>query len=253
MTSKTCTKCGEVKSYEEMSKDRNKNDGMGSKCKKCKSQAFKKYREKNPEKVKESQEKYREKNPEVYSEYREKNREVIREKFKEYYYENREERLQESRDWHHQNKGKVSKRKKQWRVENRDRIYDYRNTYRRERRKKDELFRLKQLMRSRIGTALRAKGYSKNSRTHEILGCSYKHLKEHLENNPYGFTVDDPEVDVDHTIPLSTATTEKELLELCHYTNLQLLPSEYNRDVKKDKPFDLEDFDNWLIEKVRGE
>ncbi|MBB1503485.1 HNH endonuclease [Candidatus Saccharibacteria bacterium] len=33
---------------------------------------------------------------------------------------------------------------------------------------------------------------------------------------------------IDHIIPLATATTENEVLKLCHYKNLQLLTAEDN-------------------------
>ena len=39
--------------------------------------------------------------------------------------------------------------------------------------------------------------------------------------------------DIDHIIPISLATTEEELIKLCHYTNLQPLCSKVNRDIKK--------------------
>jgi hypothetical protein len=41
--------------------------------------------------------------------------------------------------------------------------------------------------------------------------------------------------DIDHIIPLASATTEEELIRLNHYTNLQPLCSKINRDIKKDK------------------
>ena len=40
--------------------------------------------------------------------------------------------------------------------------------------------------------------------------------------------------DIDHIIPLSSAKNEKELLELCEFTNLQPLCSYTNRWVKSD-------------------
>ena len=40
--------------------------------------------------------------------------------------------------------------------------------------------------------------------------------------------------DIDHIIPLASATTEKELLKLNHFTNLQPLCSKINRDIKRD-------------------
>lgn len=41
--------------------------------------------------------------------------------------------------------------------------------------------------------------------------------------------------DIDHIVPLSTATTEEDLIRLNHYTNLQPLCSKVNRDIKRDK------------------
>ena len=40
--------------------------------------------------------------------------------------------------------------------------------------------------------------------------------------------------DLDHIIPLSSATTEEEIIKLNHYTNLQPLCSRVNRDIKRD-------------------
>lgn len=42
-------------------------------------------------------------------------------------------------------------------------------------------------------------------------------------------------LDIDHIIPISTATTESDLFKLNHYTNLQLLYYKDNRFVKSDK------------------
>jgi hypothetical protein len=39
--------------------------------------------------------------------------------------------------------------------------------------------------------------------------------------------------DIDHIAPLSSAITEKELLRLFHYTNLQPVCSKFNRDIKR--------------------
>ena len=41
--------------------------------------------------------------------------------------------------------------------------------------------------------------------------------------------------DIDHKIPLSSATTEDDVIKLNHFTNLQPLCSKINRDIKKDK------------------
>ena len=41
--------------------------------------------------------------------------------------------------------------------------------------------------------------------------------------------------DIDHIKPISSASTEQEVITLNHYTNLQPLCSKVNRDVKKNK------------------
>ena len=41
--------------------------------------------------------------------------------------------------------------------------------------------------------------------------------------------------DIDHIIPICSATSEEEVIKLNHYTNLQPLCSKVNRDIKKDK------------------
>ena len=40
--------------------------------------------------------------------------------------------------------------------------------------------------------------------------------------------------DLDHIIPLSSAKSEEEVIQLNHYTNLQPLCSKVNRFIKKD-------------------
>jgi hypothetical protein len=41
--------------------------------------------------------------------------------------------------------------------------------------------------------------------------------------------------DIDHIIPLASAINEQEVLKLNHYTNLQPLDSNINRNIKRDK------------------
>lgn len=88
--------------------------------------------------------------------------------------------------------------------------------------------------------------FTKKSKTYKILGCSWEFFKQHLENNPYGFTINQSNIDLDHIVPLSSAKTEEDVLKINHYKNFQLLPSVYNRNIKKAKPFNRKHFENWL-------
>ena len=108
-----------------------------------------------------------------------------------------------------------------------------RNLRKRERFKTDKLYKLKENIKTLIGNSIRRKGFKKNSKTNKILGCTYEQLVDHLNINFYNFKVGDDNLDIDHIIPISSATNEEEVLKLNHYTNLQLLPKEYNRFIKQ--------------------
>lgn len=117
-----------------------------------------------------------------------------------------------------------------------------------DRRKKmtDTVFKLAKKIKCLIRNSYTKKGYSKKSKTFEILGCNYADFKEHLENNIYGFKVENTDLDLDYIIPKSEAKNEEDIIRLNHYTNFQLLPNYYNRNIKRDKPFNKVDFENWL-------
>lgn len=69
-----------------------------------------------------------------------------------------------------------------------------------------------------------------------MLGCDYQTAFKHIESRfKQGMSWDNfGEWHIDHIIPLASAKTEIELIELCHYTNLQPLWAEENRS-KGDK------------------
>jgi transcriptional regulator with XRE-family HTH domain len=101
-------------------------------------------------------------------------------------------------------------------------------------------------IRSKILLSLKKGGYSKNSEVYNILGCSYSEFIEHLNNNEYNFKINDQDIDLDHIIPINEATTEEKINELNHYTNLQLLPSIYNRTIKGKNKWNSEHFRIWF-------
>ena len=113
---------------------------------------------------------------------------------------------------------------KQYRQEHREQ----RAACKRNRKATDPLFKLKCNISSRIYNSLKARGYSKTSKTASLLGCSFETLMEHLGPKPT------EDCHLDHICPCNQAQTEEELLKLQHYTNLRWLPAEENK-IKSDK------------------
>ena len=219
------------------------------------------------EKIKLYQKEYRQKNLEKRREYREKNKDVINQKTKEWREKNKETVLEKRKEYREINKEKINLKHKEWYENNpdakikkqiRDKNYheknkNNRNKYRQEKRKTDLKYKIECIIRTIINNSFIRNGYKKNSKTFDILSCSFEDFKQHIEalwshpNNldengnvwmnwdnrglyngtpNYGW-------DIDHIIPSSSAITEEDVIKLNHYTNLQPMCSYYNRDVKR--------------------
>jgi hypothetical protein len=178
------------------------------------------------------------KDKEKEKEYNKEYRELNKDKVKEY-----------QKEWYQLNKEKIGEKNKDYQKEyfqlNKEKLIEKAIEYQTNRRKIDNLFKLKINIRSSISNSFRNNGYTKKSRTHQILGCSFEEFKLHIENqfqswmnwDNYGKYKKDTfnyGWDLDHIIPTSIATTENELIKLNHYTNLQPLCSKVNRDIKRD-------------------
>lgn len=185
--------------------------------------------------------KNKEKQNEASKKYREENKEELNQKAREKYPELKDKKLEYHKE---RNKNEDIKQhklnySKNYGILNKDKI----NERERNRLKNDILYKLKKSIRTSIGKGFRVNGYTKKSKTHEILGCSFEEFKLYLESkfddwmnwNNKGLYNGTPEYgwDIDHIIPASNATTEIDLIQLNHYTNLQPLCSYYNRDIKK--------------------
>lgn len=122
-------------------------------------------------------------------------------------------------------------------------LREYNNEYISNRLKNDIVYKLLHNIRCLLSKSLKEKGFRKNSRSVEILGCNIDDFKSYLESKfeswmtwenkglyngdfDYGW-------DIDHIIPLSSVDTEDEIIKLNHYTNLQPLCSKINRDIKR--------------------
>jgi len=245
MEKKKCSKCGVEKNVCEFYKTNG--DKYRSKCKICykeltsaysknnrkkRNEIQKEWRLNNQNKVKEYRKKYYNENPEKFikisSNYRRKNPEKIKKQLREYYYKNKEKSNERSKLWREKNQEIKKEYQKNWKNINRQNIRNYiKNRY-----DNDILFKLITNSRNRIVQFLKTKNVNKSSKTFEILGCTPKELKEHLEKHfTEGMTWENHNYNgwhIDHIIPLSSATTKEEIIKLCHYTNLQPLWAEEN-------------------------
>jgi hypothetical protein len=217
---KSCSKCKIEKEFIHFHKCSKNKIGYRSQCISCGNE----YKEANKDKLKEYF-KNRVYDPSVKKEYYLLNKERIKDNYRKYYENNKESKLEYQKEYQKNNK-------------------DKRNSYLIERRQNDPLFKLITNVRNLIYNSFYYNGYSKNSKTEELLGCSFEELKEYLESKfepwmnwdnrglyngelNYGW-------DIDHIIPLSSVNKEDDIIKLNHYINLQPLCSKVNRDIKKD-------------------
>lgn len=239
---KKCSKCQLEKTESEFNHTEFKKSS--SRCKVCVSAYNKRYRIKNKQKIDDYGKKWRTENKKWISDYNtnyiKENKEFRKEYLKEYNKKFKEKNgISRHGKYWKDNKDSIRTRRKA----NRENENKLRNARRKHRRKTDHLFRLTETVRRQVNKSFKKTGYTKNSKTQKILGCSTDEYKLFLENQfeswmnwenrglyngneNYGW-------DIDHIIPLHKAETEEELVALLHYSNTQPLCSYINRDVKR--------------------
>lgn len=263
---KQCRSCKEIKEVTEFYKDRKFKDGLSSICKICNYKKSRIYIENNKEKVSKRKKQYSvknkakikanqkiwynnnkhkhrntcaiyaEKNKEKILEYTKKWREKNKERLNDYYLIYRKNNIEKYRItkklYAEKNKEKLNEYHKTWYNNNKDR----QSNIRKERRKNDELYVIKCRVSTLIRMKIKQNGYTKQSRTYEILGCSFEDFKLHIERQfAKGMSWDNRDKwHIDHIIPMATAKTEEDVIRLNHYTNLRPLWAEENLS-KSDK------------------
>jgi len=75
--------------------------------------------------------------------------------------------------------------------------------------------------------AFKRRGFRKNGRTEQILGCTFEELMKYL-NPPKDFFTNRSKYHLDYIVPLATAKTIEDVIRLSHYTNLQILTAKEN-------------------------
>ena len=86
----------------------------------------------------------------------------------------------------------------------------------------NSFFKLKHIIHSLILSSIRHQGYTKKSKTHQLLCCSYEEFQQHLGQKPEG------NIELDHICPNAQAQNEEELIKLQHYTNFRWLSANEN-------------------------
>jgi hypothetical protein len=197
---KTCTKCKRIKPLTEFHKDKRKADEYSCSCKICRNKIAENYRKNNKEKISlVGKERY----------------ENNKEKIKKYQYDNKE---------------LISNRKQKRYQKNKVLVIKKNTAYQTARRKVDPLFKLMCNLRTLIGNSMKNGGFTKTTKTAQILGCSFDEFKVHIENQfAEGMSWDNHgEWHYDHVTPISWGQTEQEIIALNHFSNFQPLWEEDN-------------------------
>lgn len=159
----------------------------------------------------------------------------------------KEKKKTEDKTYASKNKISLNNKKKNWAIANKEKVKKAKSDYERKKLNSDVLYRLKHNIGCGIRQSFKRNGFTKNSKTFNILGCSYEEFKRHIESKfetcmnweNYGkpkskTLVPNKTWDIDHIVPISTAKTEEDVIRLNHYTNLQPLCSYVNQLIKKD-------------------
>lgn len=97
-------------------------------------------------------------------------------------------------------------------------------TYKQQQLASNDSYRFRHGVRTLIRSAFKGLGYTKASKTSELLGCTFEKLQKWLGLDgavPLGY-------EIDHILPVSLARNIEDFCTLQHYTNLQLLSSADN-------------------------
>jgi len=184
--------------------------------------------------------------------YRKKNKEELSLYNKERYLKKKESILENNENWRktkkyeswrEKNNEKIKQYRKQYYLKNKEKILKQNKHNHYKKLKEDITYRLKHNIRVNISKSFKRKGYNKNSKTQDILGCTFQEFRNHLESQfknwmnweNYGLYNGNFNFgwDVDHIVSIKNANSKEDVINLNHFTNLQPLCSKLNRDIKK--------------------
>lgn len=224
METKKCTCCCKIKPLEEFCKDKHTPTGRTCRCRQCQ----KEERDANPEKYKAKGKKYRDTHQEEIKQYVKDNKEKLDAYQKDYrvtYYQ--------------ENKEAVDNKNKLWMKNNRRYWLDWLSSHRKKKRREDSLYRAKEAARGAINSSIKRKGYTKKSRTYEILGCEWDFFVVYFEgqfDKHMTWENHGSYWEIDHINPLKDAHTYEDVEKWNHYTNLRPLKIKQNREKSGNRP-----------------
>ena len=134
-----------------------------------------------------------------------------------------------AKEWYKNNKEKQRLINAKYHKDNKEKIRKRANVWAKKKKKTDVLYKLKCTVRVNLATSLKRQGYTKKTKTYNMLKCEYTFFMEWLNGlASNGYTYGIGNLHLDHVVPISLAETEEEILLLCHYSNYQLLSAKEN-------------------------
>ncbi len=217
---KKCTKCGEIKDVGEFNKDNREKDGYTSRCRECRQEQQKIYRDEYKEEIMRKMRLYNKNNSAKRRlssrKYRENNLDKVKAKDKAYTEKHKVERSSKAKIWRDNNKAEHNRRHREW----------SRSQYR-----VNSDWSIKDRIRSRINQYIKSKNHKKSEKTEKYIGCTFDYIIIYLDSLGYNRNIHD----IDHIIPLSAFDVQNVTHQkmMFHYKNLQPLNPIYNQNIKK--------------------
>ena len=152
---------------------------------------------------------------------------------------NREHVREQAHIRYENNKEQIKKRVKEYVQNNKTKVAEAKAAYVKRRIKESIFYKLSRYLRSRLCSAIR--GNTKSASAVRDLGCSIEALKLHLETkftSEMNWDNHGSYWHIDHIRPLCSfdLTDKEQLMQACHYTNLQ--PLEAKENLRKGGKYD---------------
>ena len=213
---KICRICGQTKCVESFYAKKSSKDGFDNRCKICTKNYVRDFL-KNPINLEKKQIEgrlYYEINKEKLlvdrKVYRDGNKDAVRGAKKASYQKKKAAYLENCKKYRESARGKIVNAQTK-------------SEYTKKKRIQDPVYALKRRIYCCISAVFSRRGFTKRSRTHEILGCDWSYFKSHIEKQfQKGMSWDNrSQWHLDHIQPLASALTEAEVVSLNHFTNLR--------------------------------